>query len=87
MQMIVGDADLEIWEITHAPGGRYWMPGANDAGRTRPERLGALRESFAAAGVQVRFDLLPGVSHDRSKVLPKVQDVLAEVLERQRGPR
>jgi poly(3-hydroxybutyrate) depolymerase len=87
VQMIVGDADLETWEITHAPGGRYWMPGANDAGRTRPERLAALRASFEAAGVEVRFDLLPGVAHDRAKVLPKVQDFLAETLERQRGRR
>ena len=28
VQMLVGDADLETWEITHVPGGRYWMEGA-----------------------------------------------------------
>lgn len=80
VQMIVGDADLETWEITHREGGSHWMPGANDAGRTRPERLATLRASFEAAGVDVRFDLLPGISHDRTKVLPKVQDFLADVL-------
>jgi poly(3-hydroxybutyrate) depolymerase len=84
VQMIVGDADLETWEITHREGGPHWMAGANDAGRTRPERLAALRASFEAAGVAVRFDVLPGVSHDRTKVLSKVQDFFADVLGRRR---
>jgi poly(3-hydroxybutyrate) depolymerase len=85
VQMLVGDADLETWEITHKPGGTYWMEGANDAGRTRPERLQSLRRSFEAAGVAVRFDLLPGVSHDRMKALGKVQDFLAGVLRSRRA--
>jgi poly(3-hydroxybutyrate) depolymerase len=85
VQMLVGDADLETWEITHKPGGTYWMEGANDAGRTRPDRLESLRRSFEAAGVEVRFDLLPGVSHDRMKVLGKVQDFLAVVLKSRRA--
>jgi len=85
VQMIVGEADLETWEITHKEGGTYWMPGANDAGRTRPERLAALRASFEKAGVKVRFDLLPGVSHDRLKTLNKVQDFLAGVLTQRRS--
>jgi predicted esterase len=80
VQMLVGDADLETWEITHKEGGTYWMPGANDAGRTRPERLQALKDSFEKAGVAVRFELVPGVSHERTKVLDRVQDFLAEVL-------
>jgi hypothetical protein len=33
----------------------------------------------------VRFDLLPGVSHDRMKALGKVQDFLAEVLKARRA--
>jgi poly(3-hydroxybutyrate) depolymerase len=85
VQMVVGDADLETWEITHRPGGTYWMEGANDAGRTRPERLRALAESFEKAGVAVRFDLVPGVSHDRIKVLDRVKDFLADVLKTRRG--
>jgi pimeloyl-ACP methyl ester carboxylesterase len=85
VQMIVGDADLETWEITHKPGSTYWMEGANDAGRTRPERLRALAESFRGAGVQVQFDLVPGVSHDPMKVLDRVQDFLAGVLAARRG--
>ncbi|MCW3477305.1 alpha/beta hydrolase [Limobrevibacterium gyesilva] len=84
VQMVVGDADLETWEITHKEGGAYWMPGANDAGRTRPERLRALQQSFEAAGVSVRFDLLAGVSHERMKVLGHVKDFLADHLARMR---
>ncbi len=86
VQMLVGDADLETWEITHKPGGTYWMEGANDAGRTRPERLKTLAASFEAAGVKVRLDLVPGVSHDRMKVLDRVQDFLAGVLAGMRAP-
>ena len=82
--MLVGDADLETWEITHKPGGTYWMEGANDAGRTRPERLRALAKSFEQAGVKVRFDLVPGVSHERTKVLHLVEDFLAGVLAQNR---
>ena len=85
VQMLVGDADLETWEITHAPGSRYWMEGANDAGRTRPERLRALQRSFEAAGVTVRFDLMAGVSHDRMKAVPRVADFLAGILAARRG--
>lgn len=87
VQMLVGDADLETWEITHQPGGKYWMEGANDAGRTRPERLQALRRSFEDAGVNVRFDLVPGISHDRLKVLDRVKGFLAEALRERRGTR
>lgn len=80
MHMVVGDADLETWEITIPEGSTNWMPGANDAGRTRPERLSALRRSFEGAGVSVKFDLVPGISHDRMQVLGHVQNFLADIL-------
>lgn len=85
VQMVVGDADLETWEITHKPGGTYWMEGANDAGTTRPDRLKALAASFEQAGVKVQLNLVPGVSHDRIKVLDTVKDFLAGVLATMRG--
>lgn len=81
VQMIVGEADLETWEITHKEGGAHWMPGANDAGRTRPERLRTLKESFERAGVKVRFDLVPGMAHDRMKAIGRVADFMAEALD------
>ena len=83
--MLVGDADLETWEITHKPGGTYWMEGANDAGRTRPDRLRALQRSFESAGVKVRFDLVPGVAHSRMLVIDRVQDFLATLLKQKRS--
>ncbi len=80
VHMVVGDADLETWEITHKPGGRYYMEGANDAGETRPARLRTLAESFQKAGVDVTLEVLPGISHDRMKVLGNVKAFLARVL-------
>lgn len=85
VQMIVGAADLETWEITHKEGGRNWMPGANDAGKTRPERLQSLRASFEAAGIAVRFDLVPNVPHDGQKVVGRVEDFFAGVLKTRRA--
>ncbi|MFD1627341.1 alpha/beta hydrolase [Azospirillum griseum] len=85
VQMLVGDADLETWEITHTPGGLHWMEGANDAGRTRPDRLAALKRSFAQAGVTVRFDRLPGVAHDRLRFLDRVKDFLSDAIAQKRG--
>jgi poly(3-hydroxybutyrate) depolymerase len=80
VQMIVGAADLETWEITHREGGRNWMPGANDAGRTRPERLMSLKRSFEAAGIRVRFDLIPGMAHDGLRGIETAKDFFADTL-------
>jgi poly(3-hydroxybutyrate) depolymerase len=85
VQIVVGEADLETWEITHRPGDKHWMEGANDAGRTRPERLRALAESFRQAGVTVRFDLVPGMAHDRMTAVPLVESFLASILATRRG--
>jgi len=84
VHMVVGDADLETWEITHKPGSKYYMEGANDAGENRPARLEALANSFRAAGVDVTFDRVAGVSHDRIKVLGHVKAFLAKILNERR---
>jgi len=85
IHMVVGDADLETWEITHREGGKHYMPGANAAGRTRPERLATLQASFEAAGVKVRLDVLPNVPHQGIKAMPAAQDFFAGVLRARRG--
>ena len=85
VHMVVGEADLEKWEITHKPGGKYYMEGANDAGDTRPVRIAALAESFRQAGVNVTLDCVAGVSHDRMKVLGHVKAFLAKVLKDRRA--
>lgn len=87
IHMVVGEADLETWEITHREGGKHYMLGANGAGRTRPERLAALKASFEAQGVKVRFDVLPNVAHQGIKAMPAAQDFFAEVLRIRRGMR
>lgn len=70
VHLVVGGADAEQWEITHSPGSRYWMEGANDAGATRIERNTALCENLRAHGVDVRQDIVPGVSHSMTSVAP-----------------
>ena len=87
VQMVVGAADLETWEITHKPGGRNWMPDANHAGTNRPERLASLRDNFAANGIDARFDLVPNTPHDGVKVVPVVEDFFAGELRRIRTGR
>ncbi len=84
VHMVVGKADLETWEITHREGGKYYMPGCNDAGRTRPERLETLKRSFEAAGVKVDLDLVDNVPHDGQKCVGVVQDWLAGALKAKR---
>jgi len=85
VQMVVGKADLETWEITLRPGDQDYMDGANDAGATRPERLQALRESFERAGVNVRFDVLPNVAHDWTRSVGPAQGFLSDCLKRLRA--
>ncbi len=85
VQLVAGAADLETWEITHREGGRHWMPGANDAGRTRPERLAALQRSLRAAGVDAQLDILPGVAHDGMRCLGAAKRFFASVLSRRRA--
>jgi pimeloyl-ACP methyl ester carboxylesterase len=80
VQMVVGSLDLETWEIVRSPGTRYWVEGANDAGATRIDRLTSLSRSFKAAGVNVTFDKVPGVAHDRLKVLNHVKHFFEIIL-------
>lgn len=77
VQMVVGDADLDTWEITLKPGMPGWMPDANIAGATRVDKIRSLKASFEAKGIPVRLDLLPGVRHEGLKVVGAVQDFLA----------
>jgi len=86
IQLVIGDQDLETWEITLSPDSRYWMDGGNDAGRTRIDRLCALRDNFAEHGIAARFDRVPGVSHNGYAVLDPVHAFFAEILARQRMP-
>jgi poly(3-hydroxybutyrate) depolymerase len=79
---IVGAADTDTQEITHREGGRYWMPDANVAGASRPDRLAALRLSLAGAGVAVTDERVPGVGHDPWPIIERAKLFLATALAR-----
>lgn len=64
VHLAVGDADRDTSEITHVPGGRYWMPGANESGATRTERLQTLSDNLVGNGLDVTTEILPGVAHE-----------------------
>jgi dienelactone hydrolase len=84
VQTLVGGADTETDEITHRPGRRYWMVGANDAGATRPQRVEALRRSLVEAGVGVVHEVLAGIGHDPWPAIECAKPFLAEMLQRER---
>lgn len=78
--MVVGDNDVETWEIDN-PGEANWMDGVENTGRTRIERLRTLERDFLAQGIDVRFELVPGVAHRGSLILPAVRDFFAGLLQ------
>ena len=80
VQLVVGAADIETWEIHYQPGNRNYMEGINEAGRTRIERNTALKHNLEQHGITVRQDIVPNVPHDGMKVLPNVQDFFLSVL-------
>jgi predicted peptidase len=87
IQMIVGTEDTGTWEITVQETSPRWMPGVNECGATRIDRLKALRESFVAHGIDVRFDLVPGVAHEgyHPALLASVKGFFSDALEREQA--
>jgi len=80
VQTLVGAADLDTQEITHREGGRYFMPGANDAGVSRPQRLEALRHSLCQAGVTVAHEVIADIGHDPWPIMARAKPFLAHQL-------
>lgn len=85
VQMLVGAEDTDTWEITMTEASPKWMPGANQAGATRIERLTTLRDSFVRNGIPVQLDLVPGVGHegDHPAVLERIKDFFSAVIRRE----
>ncbi|MCR6483064.1 alpha/beta hydrolase [Amycolatopsis sp. OK19-0408] len=79
VQMVVGAEDTESWEIMN-PGGPNWMDGVEETGDTRVARLETLRDNFVSQGIPVRFDVVPGVAHRGTGVVPVVQDFFGGLL-------
>ena len=86
VQMVVGAEDTQTWEITIPEGSSWWMPGANDAGANRIERLRSLQQSFEASGIAVQFDVVPGTDHNGWAVLPPGKRFFSDCLSKIDNP-
>ncbi|MGI6764289.1 MAG: hypothetical protein ACOX4S_03125 [Anaerovoracaceae bacterium] len=83
VQMVVGDQDVETWEI-NVKDGPLWMDGVDKYGENRIQRLTGLKENYISKGISVRFDLVPGVNHNGWGILDAVKDFFAQVIEEEK---
>lgn len=81
VHMVVGSADTDTFEINN-PGDSNWLDGCEKTGRTRIERLRTLQRGYEAHGIDVTFDLVDGVGHSGSAVLPAVERFFDTLLAR-----
>jgi poly(3-hydroxybutyrate) depolymerase len=72
VQMLVGAADTETWEIAE--------PGIDAGGDTRVERITSLRDNWVAHGVDVQLDVVPDMAHSGAASIPAVQAFFAREL-------
>jgi pimeloyl-ACP methyl ester carboxylesterase len=80
VQLVIGDQDIETWDVTVGPQSPFWMDGINDSGETRVERLQSLEKSLRSIGVAPRFDTVSGVSHDGTGIQGPVKAFFSGVL-------
>ncbi|MGF6177758.1 alpha/beta hydrolase [Ensifer sp. 4252] len=80
VQLVIGDQDIETWDVTVGPQSPFWLEGINDSGATRVERLRTLEKGLLAIGVEARFDTVPGMSHDGTGIQGPVKAFFSEVL-------
>ncbi len=74
VQMMVGELDTATWEIAE--------PGVEAGGETRVERLTTLRDNWAAHGIDVQFDVVPGLAHRGLLMTSTVQGFFADAIAR-----
>lgn len=63
VHLVVGAQDTETGSITHTPDSPHWVPGANNAGLTRVERLQALHQNWDAHQIPVQIEVIEGIQH------------------------
>lgn len=80
VQMVIGAQDTDTWEITLDERSQWWLPGANDAGVTRLDRIATLRKNFESHGIAVQLDYVSGAGHVGRLLLPKVQEFMGRTL-------
>lgn len=85
VQCVVGTDDTETWEIQVPEDSPLFVPGINDTGRTRIDRLRALADSLEAAGTDVRFDKVPGTGHDGMAVMGPVKSFFSDFIAKLRS--
>ena len=85
VQVIVGGADTETWEINYTPDRTGYMDGINDSGTTRIERSATLHENLRSNGVPSRIDIVPGAGHDWHPLMPAVEAFCLIALNRLRA--
>ncbi|MEH2484526.1 alpha/beta hydrolase [Bradyrhizobium sp. AZCC 2230] len=61
--LVVGEEDLDEDEIDVPRSSPLWMPGADEMGRNRIDRIKTLHSNLLVNGVSVQLELVPGVSH------------------------
>jgi pimeloyl-ACP methyl ester carboxylesterase len=82
VQMVIGGDDTETWEIAIPPGSRFWRADGELAGSNRPQRMAALKSSFEKHGIAVRHDIVPGVAHVFTGVIPALESFFGAALAR-----
>lgn len=82
VHMVVGAEDVDTWEI-NVKDGPLWMEGVDRFGTTRIDRLRGLQTNFLDEGIDVTFDIVPGVGHEGFKLLDPVKTFFYRLLKTQ----
>jgi pimeloyl-ACP methyl ester carboxylesterase len=84
VHLVVGELDsYEVAAVT--PEEPEWMPGANDQGRSRIDRLQAFAQGLSRHGVEPEFEVVPGAGHEGEPLLERAMAFFARVLD-EAGP-
>jgi hypothetical protein len=86
VHLVIGGNDTETWEITIPRTSSRWMPGAEDAGVNRQDRMASLKASLEQHDIDVQQTTVPGVGHEGFKVLDPVKSFFSAALARRRAP-
>ena len=77
VHLVIGADDTDLTGITTDPGGPAWIPGVNDAGVPRTQRLKALHTSLTNHHVPVTHQRIPATAHDANAIFPATQNFFA----------
>lgn len=80
VNLVIGGDDTETWEITIPRTSHRWMPGADEMGVNRQERMAALKASLEQHGIDVRQTTVPGFGHEGFNLVDPVKAFFTEVL-------